>query len=230
MEDTARDELFQKAMPLVKYLVASERKRFGSEVETDELRSFAMLGLATALDRYDPTRNVSFSTFAEHRIRGAIYDGIDQLGWLPRRLKRRIGFYRRSQEMLHSYSNEPPPEDKVEAVHRLADRLKELATAYMTTYASENEDEGVPQPADAEYALERKRFRLQLNAAINALPKKQRAVLRSYFFEEMKLHEIARSMDISTSWASKLLSTALAHLRTIFEEQPSPIEAFQPPV
>jgi RNA polymerase sigma factor for flagellar operon FliA len=220
MDEAARDKLARDHMAMVQRITLMEMKRLtlNSHIEMEEVRSFAMEGLASAIDRFDPDRNTSFATYADRRIRGAIYDGLCQSGWFPRRLKRRINFYRRSEEMLRSYSDTPPPKDKVEAVHRLADTLKELASAYVTTYVAESGQEPVSSQEDADIIVERKQYGARLRRCIDMLPPKQRQVVHCYFFEEQRLGEIAERMQISVSWASKLMSAGLSRMRKSFVE------------
>lgn len=230
IEKAARDALAQQSMKLVDRIVAVEKRKLGHGLGADELRSYALEGLAQALDRYDPGRNVAFSTYAEPRIRGAIYDGLSQMSLFPRSLARNIRFYRQCEEMLHYQGDAPLPSDQVEAAHQLADRLKELATAYVTSYVSETNEEAAYAPAEAEYFLERKRFSAKLRSAVKRLPRKQQAVVESYYFEEMNLIEISKKMGISKGWASKLLSAGLQGLRKSFDEAPSSLDALQPPL
>ncbi|MCP4196959.1 MAG: sigma-70 family RNA polymerase sigma factor [Proteobacteria bacterium] len=220
MDQATKDELTHEHMALVERIVAAERNKLGANVEIDDLRSFAFEGFSDALNRYDPSRKVPFPAYAAPRIRGSIYDGLSQMDWFPRKLRRRITYYRKCEESLNQYTETPPPEDKVEAVHQLADRLKELAAAYITTYAAETEKEVAAEPAKAELALERKRFCSKLKVHIDALPEKQRHIIKSYYFNEKNLVEIAREMEISKSWASKLLSAGLRNLRLAFDGKP----------
>ncbi len=229
MDRSDKDALATRFMPLVDRIVSTEKKKIGGDIEVDDLRSFALEGLAEAINRYDETKNVSFQTYAQHRIRGAIYDGAAEADWFPRRLRRKIAFYRRAEEMLEAQNDTPPPADKVEAVHRLADALKELATAYVTSYAADEENEPVSEPAQAEYLLEKKRYCEKLKKRIDALPEKKRTIIYKYFFEDLKLVDIAEQMGVTKSWISRLVTMALDEIRAGFCEPPPTLECFQPP-
>ncbi|MCP4679480.1 MAG: sigma-70 family RNA polymerase sigma factor [Deltaproteobacteria bacterium] len=218
MEGNERDLLVRENMPYVERIIMAEQRRLGSgiHVEKDDIRSFALEGLAYSIDRYDPGRNVPFMAYAASRIRGAIFDGLCQSSAFPRRLLRKIAYYQKAEMMIRSYADTPPPDDKVEAVHRLADTLKELATAYVTTYAAETETESESPQDNADINLERRRFRTELMVSVSALPKKQQHVVHAYFFEDLTLTQIAERMSISKSWVSKLLNSGLASLRKSF--------------
>lgn len=228
MDKAVQDTLAREHMALVDDMVASTRRRCGPGLDMDEVRSFALEGLADAISRFEPSRNVPFRAFAAQRIKGAIYDGFAKSSWFPRRLQRQITFFRRAEGLLHHHAMDPEPKDSVEAVHRLADTLKELAAAYVTTYVAEGEDnEPASSPAEAEDALERKRYCRLVGNTIDTLPEKQRMLIRHYFFDEMTLSDIADRFGHDKSWISRLLKIALLNLRNAFERQSISLETFE---
>jgi len=223
MQDPGRDRLAREHMDLVEKLVGFMRKRFGPTADPEEIRSFAMVGLASAIDNYDDARGVPFEAYAALKIKGAIYDGLAASGWFPRRLYRQIAFYRKLDEMSEAAADDPPPTDRIEAAHRLADRLKELATAYVTTHAAPGDSEKAASPASAELSLERKEYHGMVRAYLTTLPERQQTIVREFFFEDRQLKDIAADLGVSKSWVSRLLSVALARLRDSFGETPSPL-------
>ena len=220
MGEVCENELVTTHLSLVGAVVGRECKKLGTDAATnEEMRSFAMEGLVLAAKRYDSKRGIPFRAYAELKMRWAIYDGLAQLGWFPRRLRRNINFYRRANEILRCHADTPPPKDKVEAVHRLSDRLKDLATAYVTSYSAEAEKEPASHPPEAEETLERKRFKRRIRTYIDTLPSKERQVVWDYFFEDANLSDIAAKLEVTTSWASRLLSSGLKKLRIILDNQ-----------
>lgn len=229
MKPGDKDALAKRFIPLVDRIVFTEKKKLGRDVDVDDLRSFALEGLAEAIERFDETKSTSFKAFAQHRIRGAIYDGAAEADWFPRRLRRKIAFYRKAEELLETQAETPPPADKVEAVHRLADTLKELATAYITSYTADEENEPASEPAQAEYLLEKKRYCEKLRRSIDALPEKRRNIIYKYFFEDLRLVDIAEQMGVTKSWISRLVNMALDDIRSGFPEPLPSLDCFQPP-
>lgn len=220
MDQADRDALAREHLPLVDRIVAMMTLRFGGAADPDELRSFAMEGLARAIERFDPERGVPFSAYATPRIRGSVYDGLADSSWFPRRLTRQISFYRHADELLGGAAEAPPPRDRIEAVHRLADRLGEMAAAYVTTYDAERGAEAAAPTPDAESLLQQKQYSQQLRARIGALPESQQALVQMYFYEGVQLTEIAARLGHHKSWASRVLVSALRKLRDSFEEPP----------
>jgi len=221
MDQADRDVLAREHLPLVERIVATMTIRFGGSVEPDDIRSYAMEGLADAIDRFDDSRGVPFRAYAASRVRGAVYDGLAQSSWLPRRLTRDIAFYRRADEMLQHQADAPPPVDTIETTHRLADRLGEMAAAYVTTYDATSRAHLQSEPTpDAEALLARKRHSEQMRAYIGTLPSSQQTLLELYFYEDYKLGEIAEQLGHHKSWASRVLVSALGRLRSAFEGPP----------
>lgn len=230
MDERSVNELVTEHLYLVETVVRRERRRLGTDNNTaEEMSSFAKEGLVLAARSYDVRRGVPFASFAKMKMKWRIYDGLCELGWFPRRMRRNINFCRRADEMLRFHADTPPPKDKVEAVHRLSDRLKELATAYITTYAAEEGKEPATVPPDAEDNLERKRFRSRIRTYVDSLPHKERLVIRGYFFEERKLSEIAEELSLSISWTSRILQSGLKKMESILNAQPELADSLPPP-
>ena len=212
-----KSALAKQAMPKVERIVLVMKKRFGPHADLEEIRSFALDGLAQSIERYDPSRNVPIEIFAAKRVEGQILDGLSKNKQLPRRLLREVAFVKKSQEMLRCEQQTPPPRDKVEAVHRLADRLKELACVYVTSCSTEDEQqiqsEDIP---DAETVVAHKKYYGVVKAAISQLPPNHRVLVQQYFYEDKTLAEIAAGLGKSRSWACRNLQTALKILREYF--------------
>jgi RNA polymerase sigma factor for flagellar operon FliA len=220
MHDKDRETLAATHLELVERIVSAMLRRFGSLVEREDLRSFGMEGLAQAIDRWDPDRGIPFAAFARNRISGAIYDGVQQSGWLPRRAMRKVAFYRKADDLLDEAAAGPPPRDRVESAHILACRLRELAAAYATTTAAP----GLPQdvadedePADE--SLARLQYCRRLHWHLDRLPEKQRDAIRFYFMDDQRLPVIAERLGCQKSWVSRLIANGLDQLRESFSRE-----------
>ena len=86
---SARDHLIVSYAPLVKFVAGRVGAGLPSSVDPGDLVSSGVLGLIDAIERFDPQRGVKFETFATPRIRGAIYDGLRELDWVPRSVRSR---------------------------------------------------------------------------------------------------------------------------------------------
>lgn len=221
MKYTSTNESIESYFPLVEKILRSESRKLSIQHQTiEDLRSFAMEGLMGAMQNFDPSRGVPFESYACKRIRWAVYDGLRTMGWFSKHTLAKIRFYRKADEMLEAQSNDPPPADKTEAVHRLSNAVKELASAYVVSYCEEEQRDEKADPREPEENVDRKRLYSALKTYILSLSEKEKFVVQRFFFEDRRLTEIATEMNITVSWASKILSSALRHLRILFENRP----------
>ena len=82
-----RDAFIRQYMPLVKYVAGKVSVGMPGSVEFDDLVGFGQFGLLDAIEKYDPSKNVKFKTYAVTRIRGAIFDELRQIDWVPRSVR-----------------------------------------------------------------------------------------------------------------------------------------------
>ncbi|MCU0661943.1 MAG: sigma-70 family RNA polymerase sigma factor [Myxococcota bacterium] len=212
MQQADREALARDHMSLAESIFQVEARRLGKGIDRDELRSFALEGLAQSIERWDESRGVAFAVFARQRIRGAIYDGLAKSGWFPRRLHRKIAFFRRASALVEDRAGDHVLSTDVEVVQELADTLKELAVAYVTCWSGDDRSSAVllqDDPGTAEDMVCEQDFRAKVREMVESLPERQAHIVRAYFWQERSLSEIAIELEITISWASKLLRGAL---------------------
>jgi RNA polymerase sigma factor for flagellar operon FliA len=76
-------------LPIVRFIARRIHERLPQHVPIEDLYSAGVLGLLDAFGRFDPSKQVKFSTYAQFRIRGAILDSLRTLDWSPRELRRK---------------------------------------------------------------------------------------------------------------------------------------------
>src|SRR5258707_14344125 len=82
-----KDKLIMEYAPLIKFIAQKIAVRLPSNIELDDLISSGVIGLMDAIEKYDPTRDNKFKTYAEFRIRGAILDELRAQDWVPRSVR-----------------------------------------------------------------------------------------------------------------------------------------------
>ena len=80
-----------------------------TSVDPGDLVSAGVFGLIDAVERFDPERGVKFETFAVPRIRGAIFDGLRSLDWVPRSVRSRAREVERAFTELEAATAERRP-------------------------------------------------------------------------------------------------------------------------
>ncbi len=161
----------------------------------DDLRACGMLGVAEALARFNPARGIPFTAFAYHRVRGAILDGVRSMGRLPRRAYEKL----KSAEAEGNSAGETPG----------------LWAATACAPAEDDEDAG--PLADALAAENRRR----VLAAINALPERERFLVRGFHLDGRRLDELANEIGLSKSRASRICSDALKRIEVTIDRAPT---------
>ncbi len=216
-DTAARDALVRQHLPLVRRLAYDLSRRLPASVEVDELVSAGSLGLLQAIDRFEPSRGLAFSTFATPRIRGAMVDALRAASQAPRRVRARrrqvaaaeewltgkLGRAPRSQEVAQALAVDGGTYGRwVQEIAALEAVPLDLAEAERFLPVAEDQaDEGPMSEA--------------LEAALSRLPARERQVLALYYFEELPQREIARVLGVTESRVSQIHTRAVERLRQI---------------
>ncbi len=207
IDQTSRDRLIEEHLDYVRALAIQLKNEIGgSTLQLEELVAYGSRGLVEAAQRYDPSRGAAFSTFAYYRIRGAIFDGLRQTGWLGRSQWGR--FAAASNEYLGNLGERQAPAEAAHqsrpALDELGQALGDLTTIFLTSMSFPD----AAQP-DAATRLEREQLAVLLREAIERLPGKERHLIELHYFEDLTLEEAGRQMGISKSWSSRLHARAI---------------------
>jgi RNA polymerase sigma-B factor len=230
-DEGARSELVRRSLPLAEYLA---RRFSGRGESSDDLFQVASLGLLNAIDRFDPDREVRFSTYAAVTILGELKRHFRDKGWsvrVPRRLQElglRVnsvlpGLY---QELRRSPTVEEiarrvgaSVEDVLEAV----DASQAYSTASLDAPASEDSAAPIDVLGGEDASLEVLEGWATIAPAVRALPRRERTVLYLRFFRGLTQSEIAERIGVSQMHVSRILSQTLRRIReTVQAEDPIP--------
>jgi len=221
----SRDHLIVHYSPLVKFVAGRVGAGLPSSVDPGDLVSSGVFGLIDAIDRFDPERGVKFETFAAPRIRGAIYDGLRQLDWVPRSVRSRAREVERAfSELEHTLGRSPSDEELAAHLRIDATELaKWLASIAATTigpldravaagYEPEaSPSEGMESPVAA---MEDRELRDIMRSEIKRLPEREKLVLSLYYDEGLTLAEIGQVLSVTESRVSQIHTKSVLHLRS----------------
>ena len=232
-DETAREHLIAAHLNLVHHVARGVQRRVSNAVELDELLSAGTLGLVDALDRFDASRGLAFSTYAVPRIHGAIIDELRRMDHVPTSVRRRARALGAAQEALgHALGRAPRlRETAVELgvdVDTLGRWQSEAACTAMvglddTVSGEDGEQRTLAEMLasdddDVEAQLTREQELGLLRAALAELPAVERRVLTLYYLEELKLQDIARVLEVTESRVSQVKQKAIARLRAALQE------------
>jgi RNA polymerase sigma factor for flagellar operon FliA len=217
-------------LPVVRRVALKIRKRLPAHVELDDLFSDGVLGLIDAVTKFDASKRVRLETYAKHRIRGSIFDGLRGADPASRDLRRKN---QRIQKLYHELEvklGRPVTDEEMAAVqgvnlaqwHR---DLNELQSAGLDcgagtlsaapTYApTPIEPEFLsgddPNPFDLCYRNEQLKI---LDHALSSLRERDRQIVMLYHQQGLTMRQVAELMSVDESRISQLHAAALVRLK-----------------
>lgn len=226
-----RDELILAYIPLVRFVVGRLGIPATSILDAEDLVSYGMIGLITAVDRYDPVRGVRFEAFAMSRIRGAVIDQLRVLNWLPRSAVARVRQIETALATLEQRLGRPAKEQEAAAevgvsTQRYRQMLLEVGIVVLSLDAplgSLTQDDEVASLGDLledaralapDEQVERRELMNSLIDAVDRLPEREQLLLSLYYHEELTMKEISSLMGVSESRICQLHMQAVLRLRS----------------
>ena len=226
-----RDRVIMEHLPLVKAIAVRVHENLPVHVDLDDLVHAGILGLFDAATKYDPEKMVAFSSYAKHRIKGAILDSLRQLDWASRDLRRRHkqveAVTRELSATLHRAPSEEEVAEKlgvdVERWRQMMLDLRNVGLISASTRANENEDLPAPDfPSKPELQPDRicahEELRGMLAVAMRTLPERYQKVVALYYTNEMTMKEIGGVLGINESRVSQIHKTALEKMANVLHE------------
>jgi RNA polymerase sigma-B factor len=224
-----REELILSYSSLAAYLARKFANR-GEPIE--DLTQVAHIGLLKAVDRFDPTRGIEFTTYATVTIVGEVKRHFRDKFWtvrVPRRLRELNNSLMKSVESLSQRLGRSPtiPEIAEETGVPFEEVVEafELGRAYNPAsldaeLAEGDEDHGtslMDYLGEDDQELIRLEDRHTLEDALRSLPERQHEILRLRYYEGMSQADIARRLGISQMHVSRIQREALKRLRELIE-------------
>lgn len=224
---TIRNFFIVRYHDIVRFTAERMHMKLPSEVDVDDLMSAGLFGLMDAIDNFDPDRGVKFETYCAQRIRGAIFDELRAMDWVPRLVRSRTAKVERIRKAMEMENGRRPTEEE------LCDRLA-VSGAEFEKLSKDSRPVGV-------VSLSRKCFEGDSSRDVReidvirdtrqenpvqviqkqdlqtlmtrGLSRAERLILILYYYEEMTMKEIGMTLDLSESRVSQMHSSILARLK-----------------
>ncbi len=232
LPESGISSMIEEHLYLVDIVVARMMTQVPSFMNKDDMRSAGMEGLFNAASRFDAGKNILFKTFAEHRIRGAIFDEMRKLDWFSRGMREKQGLIAKTIKKLELELGRDPEEPEVAAAMELSldeyqtllgevshlgcvslnetfDSTQEGATFLDALADSSNTDPGS--------RLDNHQVTAKIAEVLESLKEKERLVISLYYYEELSQKEIAEVLSLSEGRVSQLHSQALIKLKNKIE-------------
>lgn len=222
-----REALVLEHLPQVRLIAKRIHDRLPSHVSLDDLMSSGVLGLLNAIDNFDPELNVQLNTYAEHRIRGAIMDGLREMDWAPPETRKRSKLIEAAIRKTEQKVGRAPSEEEIAECLNITlaeyqkwltqvqwidlERLEAAPGDDSASLLQVISDDPETWPS---HIVERSELERILTLAIQRMPKTERTVLSLYYYEELNLREIAEVTGMHLSRIGQLRVQAILRLRS----------------
>ena len=223
-----RDRVVLEHLPLVKAIAVRVHENLPVHVDMDDLVHAGILGLFDAAGKYDPDKQVAFSSYAKHRIKGAILDSLRQLDWASRDMRRRHKQVEAATRDLAGTLQRNPTEAEVaeklgmdpERWRGMMLDLRNVGLISASTRSNEYEDLPAPDfPCKPETHPDsicaREQLRGVLGEAMKVLPERYQKVVSLYYTAEMTMKEIGGILGINESRVSQIHKAALEKMQVV---------------
>jgi RNA polymerase sigma factor for flagellar operon FliA len=229
-----KDKLIMEYAPLIKFIAQKIAVRLPSNIELDDLISSGVIGLMDAIDKYDPTRDNKFKTYAEFRIRGSILDELRAQDWVPRSVRDKAKLLDRTMIELEAELGRSATDEEVSAkLNMNMDEFYDLVNQVRPVSVLSIDDSATFSNVDKKSILNIlegtklnnpfnqlniKSVKEVVTNAIEELPERQRLVLSLYYYEDLNLKEIGKVLRVTESRVSQLHAQAISRLRAKLQQ------------
>ncbi|NOQ41429.1 MAG: FliA/WhiG family RNA polymerase sigma factor [Desulfuromusa sp.] len=223
-----REKMIESHLSLVDFLVDRMMTQVPAFVSRDDIRSAALMGLMDASNRFDPRRGVLFKTFAERRIRGAVFDEVRRMDWFSRTLREKQSRLSKVTDALGKRLGRAPEDPELaEELDMSLDNFRELqlqVSQLGTISLNENYDDDDSgksfidnledtKQASVQERMEANELTGELAGYLEQLSEKERLVVALLYYEELSQKEISEVLELSEGRISQLHSQALNKLK-----------------
>jgi RNA polymerase sigma factor FliA len=217
-----RDRVVLEHLPLVRAIAVRVHENLPVHVDLDDLIHAGIMGLFDAATKFDTDKNVAFSSYAKHRIKGAILDSLRQLDWASRDLRRRHKQVEAvTRDLAAELQRNPTEQEIADKMGVEVDRwrqmmidLRNVGLVSASTRANENEDLPAPDfPTSPDHHPDsicaREELKTLLKTALHTLPERYQRVVMLYYSNELTMKEIGNMLGINESRVSQIHKAAL---------------------
>jgi RNA polymerase sigma factor for flagellar operon FliA len=217
-----RDRVVLEHLPLVRAIAVRVHDNLPVHVDLDDLIHAGIMGLFDAATKFDTDKNVAFSSYAKHRIKGAILDSLRQLDWASRDLRRRHKQVEAITRDLAAELHRNPTEDEiatkmgveVDRWRQMMIDLRNVGLISASTRTNESDDLPAPDfPTSPDYHPDsicaREELKSLLRTALSTLPERYQRVVLLYYANELTMKEIGAMLGINESRVSQIHKAAL---------------------
>ncbi len=215
----------EQLLPRVKSVALNLMTTLPRNVELNDLVQEGVIALLQSFDRYDPTKGATFFTFSMKRVKGAMYDYLRKIDWLPRTTRQQVKTVERAMVELEGELGKTPSISEisdrsgmtVEEVETTFNEISRGQILHLDEHTNMDEEEFIdfiPSKEDSpDEHLVRSELKTALYEEIRSLSEREQLILSLYYVEELTFKEIGSILGVSESRISQLHTIIIAKLR-----------------
>ncbi|MBN2683844.1 MAG: FliA/WhiG family RNA polymerase sigma factor [Pontiellaceae bacterium] len=221
-ESVVVDELIEAYFPLVNRVLERIAMRLPSHVVIEDLSQAALLGLYKAIVAFEPDRGVPFEGYAYPRIRGAVLDELRSYDHLSRNKRGKVEQVEEVVSFWMKEHGEAPTEEEiatqldmsVKDFHLMMDQAKPWCSLDADNSDNLSLHEVIADPnGKSDHEAHQHDVQQLLREGFRHLAQREQKILYLYYFEELRLSEIAQLFDLSEARVSQIHALAVVRLR-----------------
>ena len=224
-----RNQIVAEYLPYVSRIVNRLAGNLPAVIDVEDLIHVGVIGLMQAIERFDPTRDNKFLTYAIFRIRGAVLSEIRSKDYFGRTIRNKIRGLEKAYLKLEQQMEREPTEEEVANEMQLNMeqfyQIKKLTGISFISfdeigYTNRNRQDSLMHSLverkheDALSMASIKEIRENLAEGIDELPEKQKNVVSMYYGDELTMKEIGEVLGITESRVSQIHTQAIFRLRS----------------
>ncbi|WRS26677.1 FliA/WhiG family RNA polymerase sigma factor [Oscillospiraceae bacterium MB08-C2-2] len=227
-DTSLRNDIVLHYSNLVKVIALQMRGIYKNYAQLDDVVNQGIIALIDAVEKYDPGRNIKFETFASIKVRGSIIDFIRAQDWIPRKLRKMSKDLDAATDTLYSQMGRQPTNHElahhmgitVEQIDRILEQTynfnllsyEDVVWQRMSSVGGDRLEDSTSAESPEGNLMEEE-LRQQLGEAVDSLNDRERTVISLYYYERLKLKEIAEVLGVSESRVCQIHSAAINKMR-----------------
>lgn len=227
-DEPLRQEILMRYSYIVKMIAMQMRGLYLDFAEIDDIVNECFITLMAALEKFDPSKNVKFETYASLRIRGTVIDMVRKNDWLPRRVRKTAKDIDSAETKLYYELGRAPTNAEIAEylgmdldkylkvlgetnLHNVIS-LNEMMEQYGQTMAAPPGEESTP-----ELALQKQEMSALLQDAIGTLRENEQLTISLYYRKGLSMTEISEVLGVTKPRVSQIHANAIRKLRLAME-------------